>query len=123
MDPSLLLAVAVFTCFLAVLALLAFAGYRTAAKREGPGLSTAGGCALAVVLLGAGFFALIGFLVFVGVAFFHDNKDEIREHLRRLERGDRIEFEHEFPADSDAEGEHGESHEEPAAKDDGVRQY
>ncbi len=67
MIPSLLVVVVIFACFLAVLGGIAFAAYRFAAKREGPALGVAGGCALTTVLLGVGFFALVGFAILVGV--------------------------------------------------------
>ena len=83
MLPSLLIAVALFAGFLLVLGLIAFAAFRTSARREGPALGAAGGCALAAVLLGAAFFALIGFAVVTGVIFVHRAvQGSPFEHLR-----------------------------------------
>jgi len=67
MLPSLLIAIALFAGFLLVLGLIAFAAFRLSARREGPALGAAGGCALAAVLLGAAFFALIGFAIVTSV--------------------------------------------------------
>lgn len=67
MAPTLLLVTALFAGFLAALALIAYAAFRFSAKREGPALGFPGGCALTVVLLGAAFFAMIGFAIVVGV--------------------------------------------------------
>ncbi|MEO6710780.1 MAG: hypothetical protein ABI054_06210 [Planctomycetota bacterium] len=83
MLPSFLIAVVLFACFLVVLALIGFAAFRFAARREGTPLGFLGGCAVTLVLLGAGFFALVGFAILVGVGFVIDNRDEIEHHLRR----------------------------------------
>ncbi len=67
MAPTLIVVTALFAGFLAALALIAYAAFRFSARREGPALGLAGGCALTAVLLSAAFFALVGFAIVVGI--------------------------------------------------------
>lgn len=120
MAPFLVFAIAMFTGFLGLLAGLAFLGYRVSARREGPALGPAGGCALTAVLLGAGAFATTAFIVLLGIVYasqaHHHDQDEtdsfsepahtseIEESPSEPEHSDEVK-----PADED--------------KSDGVRQY
>lgn len=84
MAPTLLLVTALFAGFLAALALIAFAAFRFSAKREGPALGFPGGCALTAVLLGAAFFAMVGFAIVVGVVVVHRAEESgVLEHWRQ----------------------------------------
>ncbi|HUR26927.1 MAG TPA: hypothetical protein VM509_01965 [Planctomycetota bacterium] len=122
MVPSLMIAVAAFACFLIVLSVIAYAAFRVAARREAP-LGVPGGCALAAVLLGMAFFAMIGLVVFLAVSFFHEHPDGIRDGWRQhLHEQDPFEPHWEVaPAvpEPDAPSEPADA-EEP---EDGVRQY
>jgi len=82
MAPTLVIAVLLFAGFLLVLALIAYAAFRVAAKREG-GIGAAGGCMLGAVLIGAAGFAFLGFTVAAGLLF--AASEEGREDARKLE--------------------------------------
>jgi hypothetical protein len=97
MIPALVIAAVLFAGFLLVLALIGFAAYRFAVKREGAPMGAAGGCALAAVLLGAGLFAMVGFVVVAGLLFAR------HVHLQERERGSTFEYELEEPEEEPAE--------------------
>jgi len=123
MVPSLLIAVAIFVSFLVVLALIAFAAFRVAAKREGPGLGAAGGCALGAVLIGAGLFAMIGFIVLVGILFAH--RAQLHRESRmgeRFQENEQFQVDEDSTTDSETVEEHGHDSKDKD-DDDGVRQY
>ncbi len=123
MLPSLLIAVAIFSAFLVVLALIAYAGYRFATKREGPVLGVAGGCALSAVLLGAAVIALIGFAIFAVLLMRH------RENTFQYEQFDTPHGASQSEPPRAAQGapslpqSRSENKTDAAKRDDSVRQY
>ena len=120
MVPSLLLLTALFVSFLILLASIAFAAYRVVAKREGPALGAPGGCALAAVLLGIGLFAMIGFIVLIGILFAHHRelRGEAVESHRAVKSEAIFELE---PASTPTPAEAPKL--DSNAKDDGIRKY
>lgn len=69
--PMLIFATLLFLGFLLLLGGLAWAGFRYSTPKQGPAPGCAGGCALGLALLALSFFAMVGFVVLIGVMFAH----------------------------------------------------
>ena len=110
-----------FAGFLVVLALIAFAAFRFTAKREGSALGVAGGCALSAVMLGVALFALIGFIVLIGIGFAHSSK--ARRQSAELRSSSTQVLVHGLEGARSHAQSSKDEHGAPAKKDDGVHQY